>query len=257
VGEPDRPENQTDRIEESKLRTGERVNQQVFAALAARQSDRFLLYVHYIDPHDYGIRPDLDTYADGVRYTDSAVGALLDHLRKNGWLEDAVVLFTSDHGEYLGSKHPIRATKKHFGNPSYDSLLKIPLIVSPAPERDPNALIRTQDLRGLVGEIAGLGPASTSDIEPGEVFLTEMHYQTYRKGRWKSTWSRDRKQTALFDLDLDPGETRNVAGKHPGVIALHRMRIAKLAEAMSTEQGKDAELSDDDEERLRALGYLE
>ena len=63
---------------ESLLHSGERVNEATFRVLAGRKTDRFFLYVHFIDPHDYYIRPDLNGYASGVLHFDRALGALLD-----------------------------------------------------------------------------------------------------------------------------------------------------------------------------------
>ncbi len=62
---------------------------------------------------------------------------------------------------------------------------------------------------------------------------------------------------ALFDLKEDPGETRNVANEHPEVVERHRARIAGLTISLGTQHGANAELSADDERRLRALGYLD
>jgi arylsulfatase A-like enzyme len=257
VGEREPPKDRRSRREESKLRTGARVNERVFETLAERSSDRFFLYVHYIDPHDYGIRPDLPRYADGVRYLDEAVGELLDGLEDEGLLAGATVVFTSDHGEYLGAKHALPANSKHFGNPSFESLLRVPLIVSPAPPGDPTRLVRSQDLRGLIQQLAGIPAAPDEDIHPDEIFLTEQFYQTYRRAGWKSTWARDGSQSALFHLESDPGETRNVADEHPEVVRQHRARVDELTRTLGTRLGIDAELSADDAERLRALGYLE
>jgi arylsulfatase A-like enzyme len=257
VGERERPPDRQSRREEAQLRTGERVNERVLQALAERKSDRFFLYVHYVDPHDYGIRPELHGYADGVRHLDGAVGALLDRLRADGLLENAVVVFTSDHGEQLGAKHALPATPQHFGNPSFEPLLRVPLLVWPATARDPDGLVRTQDLRGLIREIAGLAPEPPQDLQPDEVFLTEQAWQTYRRGRWKSTGSRDGRQAALFDLQADPGETRDVSAEHPEIVAAHRRRVVELTRSLGTRRGENAKLSSEDAERLRALGYLE
>jgi hypothetical protein len=257
VGERELPKDRKSRREESKLRTGARVNERVFEALEGRGGDRFFLYVHYIDPHDYGIRPDLPRYVDGVRYLDEAVGELLDGLEEEGLLAGSTVVFTSDHGEYLGAKHALPANSKHFGNPSFESLLRVPLIVSPAPTADATQLVRSQDLRGLIRGLAGLPALPDQDVDADEILLTEQFYQTYRRGSWKSTWARDGSRTALFDLESDPGETRDVAGEHPELVRKHRARLDELTRALGTRQGEDATLSEDDAERLRALGYLE
>lgn len=257
VGNSEPVENLMGRIQLRLSRAGKRVNSATFTALEDRDTDRFFLYVHYVDPHDYGSRPDIRSYADGVRSVDRAVGALLDQLERDGLLEDAVVVFTSDHGEYLGAPHPLEALEKHYGNPSFESLLRVPLIVSPPQLGDATRLVRGQDLRDLIREIAGLAPIPASDIESDEVFLAEQYFQTYRRGRWKSTFSRSGRRMALFDLKEDPGETRNVANEHPEVVERHRARIAGLTISLGTQHGANAELSPDDKRRLRALGYLD
>ena len=263
VGERERPKTQLTRQQLAQLRTGKLVNASVFEALAQRESNRFFLYVHYVDPHDYRIRPELrKNYAEGVRYLDRVVGELLDGLREQALLENAVVIFTSDHGEYLGKvdDHPLPAMPGHFGNPSFDSLLKIPLIIAPPQARDATSLVRSQDLYGLIREIAGLPPRAPADIASDELFLAEQYYQTYRRGRWKSTWGRNGGPIALFDLQEDPGEKRDAADSHPEIMQQHRDRIAALTQSLAaslSESEMQADLTDDEEARLRALGYLE
>lgn len=265
VGERERPtgrQSRQNRAELARLRTGRRVNQRVAEALQKRESDRFFLYVHYVDTHDYTIRSDLKSYQDGVRYLDRVVGELLQELRENALLENAVVIFTSDHGESFAKKddHPLPAMPKHFGNPSFDSVLKIPLIISPPQTGDTARLVRSQDMYSLIREIAGLPPSAPADIASDEVFLAEQYFQTYRRGRWKSTWARNNGRMALFDLHEDPGEKRNVATSHADIVQQHRDRIAELTQSLATsvsEDELDAVLTQDEEDRLRALGYLD
>ena len=239
------------------LRNGEHVNEAAFRVLANRKTDRFFLYVHYIDTHDYYARSDLDGYASGVRYFDRALGSLLTHLEEQGLLEDALVVFTADHGEYLGATHPLPPAFRHYGNPSYGSVLRIPFIVSPPTHLDSARLIRTQDMRGLLRELAGLPGLPAADIDGDEVLLSEKYYQTYRRGRWKSSHARSRGRMVLYDLENDPGETRDVAAAQPEIVAEHRERVSALTRQLGTSNAADSKLSADDEARLRALGYLE
>lgn len=257
LGTKEVPRTRRERAREAMLRTGSRVNEAAFDLLGERSSDRFFLYLHYMDPHEYGFRPDLARYADGVMAFDRALGELLDRLEAERLIEDAVVIFTSDHGEHLGAEHALPALEQHFGNPSFDSLLLVPLIVAPPTRASPTRLVRSQDIRGLVRDIAGLAPTGPADLEPDEVFLTEQFYQTYRRGRFKSMWSRDGERSALFDLQRDPGETRDASADHPEVVARHRARLRELTTELGTTRGEDAERSIDDEDRLRALGYIE
>jgi hypothetical protein len=117
--------------------------------------------------------------------------------------------------------------------------------------------VRGQDVRSLIREIAGLAPIPASDVAADEVFLTELYFQTYRRGQWKSTFSRNGLRVALFDLTADPGETRNLAELRPEIVEQHRRRIDEITSSLGTQRGAKAELSADDAQRLRALGYLE
>ena len=257
VGEKEQRKGRTQNARESLLHAGERVNEETFRVLASRKTDRFFLYVHYIDVHDYYIRPDLKGYGSGVRYLDRALGTLLDHLEGEDLLEDALIVFTSDHGEYLGAKHPLLPGRRHYGNPSYGSVLRVPFIVTPPTHFDSARLIRSQDVRGLVRELVGLPGLPAADIGSDEVLLSETYYQTYRRGRWKSIHNRRLGTAVLYDILHDPAETNDLAAAHPEVVAAHRERVTELTRQLGTSNAMDSKLSEDDADRLRALGYIE
>jgi hypothetical protein len=111
-------------------------------------------------------------------------------------------------------------------------------------------------VRGLIGQIAGIGGERAPDLEPDELFVTERIYQTYRKGRWKSIWPRDGTAGLLFDLDADPQETADLAAEHPEILATHRQRIDELSRQLVSSVKQVPVLDEDDRARLRALGYL-
>lgn len=85
----------------------------------------FLLYCHFMDPHDpymagpdrthgfsaimLGMNPDparwlndiVRAYRDEVEYVDAAIGELMSGLKERGLYDDALIVVTSDHGEEL------------------------------------------------------------------------------------------------------------------------------------------------------------
>ena len=65
-------------------------------------------------------------YDAEIAFTDAQVGRLIDALRKAGRLRNAVVVFTSDHGENLGEAGLYYA----HGPNVHDASLRIPLILS-------------------------------------------------------------------------------------------------------------------------------
>jgi arylsulfatase A-like enzyme len=212
------------------------------------------LYVHYVDVHDWGLMKI--EYAEAVELFDRDLGKLLGYLGAQGLLEHAVVVFTSDHGEALGEEHPLKSTRTHLGNPSFEPVLRVPLIVAPPQFDDTSRLVRSQDIPGLIKQIAGIARQEAQDLEPDEVFLTEKRWQTYRKGRWKSMFRRGRRKAWLFDIEADPGETVDVSKQRPDIAAEHRKRIAQLTTALAGQVSEDEKLTEQDRQRLRALGYL-
>jgi arylsulfatase A-like enzyme len=239
----------------ARIRTAPHVNAAVVKALERRTSDRFFLYVHYIDVHDwilFGL-----SYEEGVRRFDVHLGQLLDYLESRGLLEGAAIVFTSDHGEMLVDHHLRFETTRHYGNPSFEPLLQVPLFVTPPTAIDSSTLVRTQDVRGIIRTIAGLEGGPTPDLEPDEHYVTEQFYQTYRRGRWKSMWDRKSDAVLLFDLESDPGELRDLSAERPDVLAEHRARIDVLSRSLATAGDAGQSLDEEDLERLRALGYVD
>jgi arylsulfatase A-like enzyme len=243
----------------ARIRTARHVNLEVIRTLADRPGDRFFLYIHYIDVHDW-ILFDI-SYAESVRRFDQRLGELIDALEDENLLEGSAIVFTSDHGEMLVEHHLDFEISRHYGNPSFEPLLRIPLIVTPGLDKKLNKktdeFIRGQDVRGLVRELAGLTGHSAPALEAGELLVTERFYQTYRKENWKSMWKRDEDRVMLFDLAADPGEANDLSKQKPEILAAHRKRVDEIVAKISTADKNVQHLSPDDLDRLRALGYIE
>lgn len=247
---------------------GERVNSAVRKALGEAPDERNLfLYVHYMDAHDWSLAEQSTdpkqmaaSYRKGVERLDRAVGALLADLADRGVLQEAAVVFVADHGEILGELHLLPTTRTHFGNPSYKQVLRIPLIVAPALDLDDRPLLRTKDVPLIVRRLTGLPTPDTGhppQLEPDENFTSEQSYLTYRRGQFKSFTPRAEGRTYLVDLEADPRESEDVADRHPEVVEAHRARLAALAETLATGDVGDAVISEEQLQRLRALGYVE
>jgi arylsulfatase A-like enzyme len=267
-------ERQRDPVGQKPLaRRGERVTRTAIEALGRRPHDRFFLYVHYMDVHDWRWLLGRD-YAGAVAVMDAAFGELLDHLEAEGLLENALVVFTSDHGEMRKSDETIKRGWFHVGNPSFEPVLQVPLIVAPPTSNDSASYVRTQDLRGLLMSWIGhpapqdpqglrgfvmrwIGRPASQDLAFDEQLLTEAEWQTYRRWPWKSVWKRNEDVVHLFDLRGASPERRDVSKEHPEVLQSHRERIDALAAKLSTSRGRNTELTEEDLRRLRALGYAE
>lgn len=242
------------------------VNEMVAQILATRPGDRLFLYVHFMDVHDYMLTGI--PYARMVERVDHAIGQLLDQLGDAKLLDDAAIYLVSDHGETLTERHWTRSGPGHRGNPSYGEQIAVPLIVAPAQYAPPVGPLRTQDLFSWISGIAGAGrkPAtsarpspepSSRPLQDDEIFLSELHWQTYQHGRFKSHRKRGSGRVGLVDLETDPSEQHDVASHHPDVVAAHVSRMDELTAQLATPDAPSQPLSDEDAEALRQLGYLE
>ena len=68
-----------------------------------------------------------------------------------------MVVLVSDHGERLRDRHPIAGRPAHYGNPSFEPVLLVPLIVAPPRFDDTRALMRSEDVHRLLLRLAGVG----------------------------------------------------------------------------------------------------
>jgi arylsulfatase A-like enzyme len=80
--------------------------------------------VSYRGPWDRGATSNvIDEYDNGIKYTDDALGNLLQELDKKGLLKNTLVIVTSDHGESLG-EHNIA----YHGEALYREQIYVPLV---------------------------------------------------------------------------------------------------------------------------------
>jgi arylsulfatase A-like enzyme len=232
-----------------------KANQAVATLLRQRPTDRFFLYVHYMDVHDYRLTGI--SYQESVKRVDRAFGHLLELLRAYFLIEGAVVVLTSDHGEGLGEEHLLKSGHGHKGDPSFEELLRVPLIISPPVSENPTRFLRGDGVFRLIRRIAGAADREPADLGASELFLSEMWYQTYRSGQWKSFRKRGEDRLRLVDLRSDPGERSDVAALHPEIAAEHARRMDELTERLAARGVPPSARTAEDERRLRALGYLE
>jgi arylsulfatase A-like enzyme len=236
-------------------RSGPKVNDAVRRLLDERLGDRFFLYVHYMDVHDWHQRRL--TYAQAVEVVDESIGDLMALLGREGLMEGAVVILVGDHGERLGEEHLLRGLPAHYGNPSFETVLDVPLIVVGADVSEVDAPLRSEDLYYLMTQMVNAPPPTTRDLAPGELFLSEAWYRTYRKGRWKSFWRRIDGGFHLVDLEADPEERVDVSALHPQIAAAHKQRMQDLAQRTAAPNAPIRTPTRLEIEMLQLLGYMD
>jgi arylsulfatase A-like enzyme len=216
------------------------------------------------------------TYDAEIRSMDKALGGFVAALDAAGLLEDALVIFTSDHGEEF-NEHGYVGWHSHT---LYDELLRVPLVIKlprgeHAGERV-RALVRSIDLAPTVLDV--LAVASPSSFEgmsvlpllesdgPPRIALGQMDKRcdppisSLRTLDWKlyedHLFGR-LYRARLYDLRSDPGEQRNVLFSHHGVARRLAARLRAAEATWRISEGGGAELSPEVLRRLRSLGYVE
>jgi arylsulfatase A-like enzyme len=178
-----------------------------------------------------------DMYDAEVRFLDDRLRRLFDDLEALGFLEDYLLLITSDHGEEFG-EHGALA---HHGK-LYEELIHVPLIVTgtgvPSGVVDdrlaslvdvmPTVLARLglTSILPMAGRDLLAPPAADEGVEPA--VFSQFRDQRYavRTRRWKLIENfGPTRGTELYDLLADPGEGENLADREGEVVRRLRARL--------------------------------
>jgi choline-sulfatase len=173
-------------------------------------------------------------YYANISYVDSLVGQLIDTLEKTGMLENTVVVFTSDHGDFLGERglwykmsylEPAAHVPFIVWNPSRFKARRVaepvtltdilPTLAAIGQGVDVPELAREVDGRSLLPLLGG-APENKEYTAWGEYLAEGAVAPMYmlRRGPWKFIHSPvDPDQ--LFNLVDDPLELNNLAASHP------------------------------------------
>lgn len=139
-------------------------------------------------------------YYGMIEAVDSQVGRLLSALDEKGCLDETIIVFTSDHGEWLGDHGLILK-----GPMLYDGLLRVPCILAGPgiPEnRVITAPVSTLDLRSTLADLAGI-EAGEDDGESWKPLLDGSSTRKFAYGEWSVEADR-----LGIDLDLRTVRTR-------------------------------------------------
>jgi arylsulfatase A-like enzyme len=224
-----------------------------------------------------------DRYADEVEYVDREIGKLMNELENRGLLSNAVVIFTSDHGEGLGD----HGEMGHI-NQLYDTMVRVPLIILAndglSGHAEPGRLVSHIDLLPTIADLLKIDLAHEL---PGRSLIEEPEDQaettdppvlirTFRPeapfdlegliyGGFKYINNHQTGKKEMYALQSDPEESANLMAAEVKVDSkkISENLISKLEEMLTTLKSVDTsnamhqELDPDEIEKLKALGYLQ
>jgi arylsulfatase A-like enzyme len=220
-------------------------------------------------------------YDGEVAYLDRQVGRLLDFLESRGALDDTLVVLVADHGESLG-EHGI--VFRHVG--LHDTTTHVPMMIRwPRGEQQERqgrrieGLVQTIDLFPTILGAVGLPvpPQDGEDLrtltgdggdgKKGRRAVFAEHAAKLglmaRTREHKYILSQGNPQffpdgPSLYDVKADPGETRNLAGQNlPAERQMSDLLFRWLADRSHHTETTPKDLSPEEIERLRALGYIQ
>lgn len=257
------------------------INEAVFESLRDNRHEPFFLYVHTVDPHapyeppplfrasfprpsaaDLG-SPDpsivararlaslIGDYDAEILFNDDCFGALVDFLRSEGLYDDALVIFTSDHGEELRDHGELG-----HGLNLFQEVVQVPLLVKLPGNAHAGRTVRTPasllDVLPTILALAGGGPAAGGegvDLQEllraeqagsaaGRPFFLDLDLAGVTVERnvvsgvvWGGykllDLSQPRPGVLMFDLLGDPGERESVARRRRALVASLYHRLAE------------------------------
>nr|MDO8109221.1 sulfatase-like hydrolase/transferase [Candidatus Sigynarchaeota archaeon] len=172
-------------------------------------------------------------YYASISQIDAQVGKMVELLKNKGLYDDTLVIYTSDHGDYMGFHHLVLK-----GNYMYDPVIRVPLVVKAPGQKGSKVvsnLVSIIDITAKVIDAAGcLVPRDLWDqVQPvdeadRDVIFAEDGNKNYmvrtrnRKLLLCSTFP-----SQLFDLEKDPIEMENRIDD-----AAYQDDVARLKEAL-------------------------
>lgn len=240
------------------------------------------------DEHSPPGTKSVNVYDANLRYADWAVGELEKLLRQAGTFDNTLLIITADHGEAFG-EHGYRW---HPYCP-YDEVIRIPLIMKFPGNKPPagrvRALTQTIDILPTIFDLFQLAyprnsvqgrsllPLLTGEVEELNDYIfcrTAGHPPAYvvHGLRFALLLYQGGKLRALYDIETDPWQTRNVIEEQPEraaelIEAFREFAMAQRhpplgfldpnAKIEALPSVPEVELSDEARRELEAIGYLE
>lgn len=226
----------------------------------------FFLYLPHTMPHwpqyaseRFAGKSKNGKWGDAVEEIDWSTGRILKTLRDLQIDKNTLVIFTSDNGgavQHGAHNEPLKGGKGSTfeGGQRVCNVMRWPETIPSG--RECSELITSMDILPTFAKLAGAQPPSKVIIDGkniemilrGETNATSPHeaffyyfrdtLECVRSGKWKLRIAQVRggdtsTLPALFDLQTDIGETKNLAMQHPEIVA----RLMKLADSAKLDLG--------------------
>ena len=186
----------------------------------AEVDKKYTGYFDYSTITEKSLRLVTSQYYGTITHLDDGAGQIIQRLKDKGLYDDALIIFTSDHGEFLGFKHLLTKC-----NHMYDPIMRIPLIIKyPASWSKrglDHGLSTNIDIAKTILTVCGVehAPAMRGldltrdegrEVVVGEFKMWGLNEYMVRSKTHKLLLDTNG-AARLFDLAADPLETNDVA----------------------------------------------
>ncbi len=247
------------------------------------KSNSFFLFIHFFDPH----APYLEhkefqhflsnNYDQEIAYMDLHIGKLINALKEKGIYDNSIIIAFGDHGEGLGEHK-----ENGHGIFLYDTTLKVPLIIKLPYNKIKNKIIEQQaqlvDIMPTILDLLDIKYTNNLDgislvnlmIEKNnfsddydkrfaysETYFPMIHYGysplfSIRTNKFKYIKA---PKPEFYDLITNKNETINAISKYMNEANKFKNFLNKLS-PLNDKIPSPSPISSEDEEKLKALGYI-
>jgi arylsulfatase A-like enzyme len=230
----------------------------------------------------------VNLYDAELRWSDWAVGQLVDYLKAIGAYDNTLLIVTADHGEALGEhRYQWHATCP------YNETLHIPLLIkfpgSDHPVGRIGALTEIVDIFPTILDLLRVHPPkgalqgkSLVPLLAGRAEELRDYTFTRTNGKWPCYVIRDHRwalllyqggtMRALYDLVTDPRQTHNIIAEQPKQAAAMVAAFVRFAKTqtfvpldfvdrrfkpLAAPVSSGSAMSDETRRKLRSLGYID
>jgi arylsulfatase A-like enzyme len=207
-------------------------------------------------------------YRGAIRRTDDLLGDLIASLEARGDMDGAALVLFSDHGEEFWD----HGSLLHW-HTVYQELAHVPLVIRAPGEASSlvPGVVRLMDVAPTIVELAGLPRVETHEgvsmvpMIRGDAHarsralpsITEMgDLKSLFETPWKLVTSRKSSAPALYNLEQDPAELRDLAATADSIVESMSKRLSALVSQETVAELSPEPMSPEQHERLKALGYV-
>ena len=168
------------------------------------------------------------SYYRQIEYMDNEIGRVLDALEESGLSSSTMIIFTSDHGEGMGHHQTVRK------NTPYEESVRVPFLISlpgqiPQQRIENKTLVSGLDIVPTVCDYLNipappkmqgislkpiLAAEKTADRDCIVIELLSNQARVIRSNKYKLIKFMNDPAEMLFDMQTDPGETKNLLADH-------------------------------------------